>query len=338
MARPSPSQIGEYQIVRKLGEGSMGVVYEARGVHGERVALKILSPKIAEDEEFVHRFLREMRSVSLLDHPHVVRAVDYGVDLRQNLYFVALEFVEGVSLEKYLAEKKRLSVEEALRITKEVALGLDHAHRLGLVHRDVKPENILLDQEGRAKLADFGLAKPQGKASITATGVIVGTPFYLSPEQATAEEVDIRSDIYSLGVTLFHMLVGRPPFVEKSPLEVITAHCFRPFPSLRDFLPGVPDPVEKLVMKMVEKRPEDRFTTPREVVQWIEKIKKKVPLKGEDSPLVELEGKSDISWENMATRVSSHKPLEKKSFFWIFLVGGGVVILLVFLLFLWGKR
>lgn len=268
-AEKLPSKIGEYTVESKLGEGAMGVVYKA-SVGDLIVAIKVISPEISGDREFVQRFLREMQVVSTLDHPNIVKAVDFGVDVSQNMYFVALEFIDGKSLKDLLVQQKRLSLEDSLNLTKMIAQGLEYAYNHGIVHRDIKPDNILLTSGKQVKITDFGLVKSQSQSSITQTGAILGTPFYLAPEQAFADKkIDIRADLYSLGITFYHMLCGRPPFVFENPMKVITSHCYTPLPPVTDFVQNVPLPILQLIDKMTEKDRDKRFETPGQVIEAI---------------------------------------------------------------------
>lgn len=267
-----PTKIGDYRVISELGRGGMGVVYKALDEGGRALAIKVIYPELAEDNEFIKRFIREMQAVSSLDHPHIVKALDFGVDINQNIYFAALEFVDGCSLKAILQERSILPLDRALQITKEIALGLDYADGRGIIHRDIKPDNILIHRDGRAKIADFGLMKSAHQSSITQTGTILGTPHYLAPEQAVSDRnIDIRADIYSLGITLYHMLAGRPPFVAKNAMKIITAHCYKPLPSIFDFNPHVPEVVWDLILKMTVKDKEERLT-PEEVIVWIERL------------------------------------------------------------------
>ncbi len=268
-----PSKIGEYDIDGKLGQGAMGVVYRAH-LGDSPVALKVISPQVAEDKEFVHRFLREMQAISTLDHPNIVKAIDFGVDLSQNMYFVALEFIDGMSLQDMLQKRGKLHLQEALEITLQVAKGLDYAYNQGIVHRDIKPDNILIDYSGTAKLADLGLAKSQtAKKELTQTGTILGTPNYVSPEQIEGKaEIDQRADIYSLGCTLFHCLTGKPPYDDNTAALIILNHMTKPIPDPRSLNSDIPPKLAKFTMKMIAKSPEERPQSAREVAEFMEKF------------------------------------------------------------------
>ena len=249
-----------YVLERELGRGGMATVYLARELkHERRVALKLLHPELAATIG-PSRFLQEIRVTSRLQHPHILPVFDSGENSGQLWYTMPL--VEGDSLRQRLGREKQLPVEEALRITQDVATALEYAHRHGVVHRDIKPENILLEGE-QAVVADFGIAQAidaAGGERLTETGLALGTPAYMSPEQAAGQrEVDGRSDTYSLACVLYEMLAGEPPFTGLTPRAVLARHCIDPVPPLRTVRPGVPATVEWAITKALAKVPADRF-------------------------------------------------------------------------------
>ena len=248
------SRIEGYEIQSKLGQGAMGSVYRAKQVSLDRiVALKILSPRLAKDKSYVRRFLTEARSVAKLNHANIIQGIDVG-ESNKHFYF-AMEYVDGVTLIEILREEGPFEEKRALEIMESIAEALDHAHRNGLVHRDVKPDNIMVTQAGDAKLCDLGLAKSATKgASATNVGNVVGTPHYIAPEQARGEHhVDIRVDIYSLGATLFHILTGRTPYSGENPTVVMTKHLTDPVDDVRGIRPELSEGVAFLVYKMMAK-------------------------------------------------------------------------------------
>ncbi|RME80831.1 MAG: serine/threonine protein kinase [Planctomycetota bacterium] len=276
----------EYTILEKIGEGAMGIVLKAK-LQGKMIALKVISPKVSKKRDFQKRFLREMQVVATLDHPNIVKAIDFGVDLEKDIYFVALEYIDGKSLKQIIDEKGRVPLLLALEIGKQIAAGLQHAYENDVVHRDIKPDNILIGRDSCVKITDFGLVKgvegkekPKGLAGqkITSKQVILGSPLYMAPERALLKPLDIRSDIYSLGVTLFHALTGRPPYIHKSSVRIIAAHAYEPFPKPSEYLSGLPPQVDDFIMKATAKKPEDRFQTPKEchqrLVEMILELKK----------------------------------------------------------------
>ena len=267
------SRIEGYEIQSKLGQGAMGSVYRAKQVSLDRiVALKILSPRLAKDKSYVRRFLTEARSVAKLNHANIIQGIDVG-ESNKHFYF-AMEYVDGVTLIEILREEGPFEEKRALEIMESIAEALDHAHRNGLVHRDVKPDNIMVTQAGDAKLCDLGLAKSATKgASATNVGNVVGTPHYIAPEQARGEHhVDIRVDIYSLGATLFHILTGRTPYSGENPTVVMTKHLTDPVDDVRGIRPELSEGVAFLVYKMMAKSAEDRYQTPAELLEDVHTI------------------------------------------------------------------
>jgi tRNA A-37 threonylcarbamoyl transferase component Bud32 len=264
------------EVLDLLGQGGMGVVYKARQIELDRtVALKVLSPRLASDEEFARRFMREAKALASLDHPHIVRVHDFGREA--GLYFLVMEFVDGVSLREVLAQKK-LAPEQALRIVPQICEALEYAHSRGVIHRDIKPENILLDRAGSAKIADFGLAKivkdETGSVSITQTHEVMGTVEYMAPEQRDGlKEVDHRADIYSLGVVLYELLTGELP-VGRFDL-----------PSRRM---RIDVRVDDIVLKALEKNPELRYQRASHMGTDVSLVIAAGPEAGADCPVVDL--------------------------------------------------
>ena len=261
---------GRYALERELGRGGMAVVYLAHDITlGRRVALKVLKPDLALAVGH-NRFMREIRTVARLAHPHVVPLLETG-EAAGTVYFT-MPFMTGESLREKLDRVPQLPVDDALRIAAQVADALDFAHRHNVVHRDIKPDNILLE-EGHAVVADFGVACAIARAGgeeleekLTATGVVFGTPAYMSPEQASGERtIDGRSDVYSLGAVLYEMLAGEPPYRAPSVLSLITKILTFPIPSLQIDRPGVPDEIDRLVQRCLAKAPADRFQTAGEL-------------------------------------------------------------------------
>ena len=258
---------GRYEIQRELGEGGMARVYLAQDVrHNRQVALKVMRPDYASAIG-PERFLREIQFVARLQHPKVVPLFDSGE--ADGILFYTMPYIEGDTLRRHLQAERQLPVDGALRIAMDVCDALEHAASRGLVHRDIKPENILLSG-GHALVMDFGIARQRGGTSDTATGMAVGTPAYASPEQNTADTVDVRSDIYSLGCMLFEMLVGTPPFAGATPQATMMRHAVDPPPPLRTVRPSVPAQVESAVFKALEKVPADRHQTPMELRRALE--------------------------------------------------------------------
>lgn len=253
MTEQSLGKIAGFELLSKIGQGGMGAVYRARQLSMERVvAVKILPPELARDPLFVQQFLREARSAGQLDHPNIVRALDVGE--ADGYYYFAMEYIEGESAAARLARGERFSPLEVASIGEQIARALDHAWHRGILHRDIKPGNILINRHGVAKLADFGLAR---RISDTAEGTRAeGTPLYISPEQATGKgAIDVRSDIYSLGATLYHMLCGQTPFTGRTHAEIIRQHLHVPATPPHERFADLPRPLSDLLTRTLAKDP-----------------------------------------------------------------------------------
>ncbi len=249
-----------YEIVRRVGVGGMADVYLAEDTQlGRQVALKILHPQYAGDASFVERFRREALSAAKLQHPNIVQIYDSGQEGDFN--FIVMEYVEGRSLKDYLSEVGQLEIREAARVAGEVLTALAYAHRTGLVHRDIKPGNILLSDDGKVQVTDFGIARAEAGSTMTQTGTILGTAYYLSPEQAQGLPLDGRSDIYSLAVVLYEMLTGRRPFEGDSPVSIAYKHVREMPRPPSNFRQDIPRPLEAIVLNGLAKRPEDRYSS-----------------------------------------------------------------------------
>jgi serine/threonine protein kinase len=263
MASLSGQVIGGYRLLDLIGQGGMASVYRAQRLgDGRFLAFKIITPIVAQHEQFVKRFEREVQVVSRLHHPRIVPVVHYGeVDGRA---FLVMPYLTGGSLSDRIV-KKDLSAGEGARLLNHVASALTYAHERGIVHRDVKPSNVLLDSEGNAYLADFGLAQI-ADASLSLTGsALIGTPAYISPEQARGDRVDARSDQYSLGIVLFQVSTGTLPYDADTPIGVLMKHLYEPLPRPRDVSPTVPLTIERVILKATAKDPADRFRSVAEM-------------------------------------------------------------------------
>jgi len=254
----------EVVIERELGRGGMAAVFLGFDpALQRRVAVKMLLPEVATDLSVIERFLREGRTVASLDHPHVVRVL--GVRSRQGTSAIVMQFVDGRSLDVVLKEQGGLSIQAAGLILAQVAAGLQHAHDRGVIHRDVKPANVLIDREGRAVVTDFGIARRDDGSALTRTGIVLGTADYMSPEQRAGERVSPATDQYALGVLAFELLTGRLPFI--GDLATTTrGHMVLPPPALQSIRPDLPDDMETLVQRMLAKAPEDRWPSLADVV------------------------------------------------------------------------
>ncbi len=249
--------LGQFRIVERIGAGGMATVFKAYQPTLDRyVAVKVLPSYHARDPIFVKRFTQEARSVAKLAHPNIVQIHDFGT--QDDITYIVMEYVDGGTLKDRL--KRPLSVPEAVEFMIQAAEGLDCAHRNGIIHRDVKPANMLLRKDGHLLLSDFGIAKIlEGTTNLTRVGTGIGTPQYMSPEQGTGQAVDRRSDIYSLGIVLFHCLTGRVPFTADNPLTITVKHLNEPLPVEQLRLANVPAPIEQVVSKMTAKSAQDRY-------------------------------------------------------------------------------
>jgi serine/threonine protein kinase len=271
-------KLGRYEIVRELGKGAMGIVYLAKDpLIGRLVALKTIRPSAhADDEdtrEFQQRFTREAQAAGILNHPSIVTVHDIGQDEPSGTSFIAMEYVEGQNLKEVLAQGRPLSFEQAADIMAQVAEGLDFAHAKGIVHRDVKPANIILLEGNRAKITDFGIAKiTSGVANLTTTGQFLGTPNYMAPEQIKGTPVDGRSDIFSLGICIYECLTHRKPFGGDSLTSISYKIVHEPFPPLHDINPTIPEGFADVVSHCLEKDPAKRFQRGRDLANALRAV------------------------------------------------------------------
>ena len=262
--------LGPYRIVEKIGEGGMATVYKAYQPSMDRyVAIKILPPLYSEDPEYLGRFRQEAKVIARLEHPNIVPVHDFGE--QDGITYLVMRYIRAGSLKEILS-KGPLPLGDAVKVFTQVASALDYAHRQGVIHRDVKPANILVDPDGNAFLTDFGIAKLlAGTAHFTATGGAVGTPAYMAPEQSIGGEIGARTDVYALGVVLYEMLTGRVPYSADTPMAVILKHINEPLPLPSTFNPNIPEAVERVILKAMAKEPEDRFDTAGEMSEALQK-------------------------------------------------------------------
>ncbi len=260
-------KLGKYLVESELGRGGMGVVYRAQQTNLDRiVAIKVLAPSLIGDPDGVMRFQREARAIARLNHHGIIQVFD--IEEAEDLFFLVMEYVEGEGLDTFLA-KNKISQGRILRIVSDIADALHFAHEKGVVHRDIKPANVMLTKDGRVKVADFGLAHFLDSAGggQTKTGMVLGSPSYMSPEQVQGQRVDRRSDIYSLGVVLFRMLTGRVPFVAESSHALLFKHVQEQPPDPRELNPEITPEIRRLVLKALAKKTTDRFQTMAEFRQ-----------------------------------------------------------------------
>lgn len=253
-----------YEVLEKIGTGGMSDVYKAKDHKLNRaVAIKILKQEFSENENFVSKFRVEAQAAAGLMHANIVNVYDVGEE--RDIYYIVMELVEGITLKKYIEKKARLSVKEAISIAIQVSLGIEAAHNNHIIHRDIKPQNIMISKEGRVKVTDFGIAK--AATSNTITSNVMGSVHYTSPEQARGGYSDAKSDIYSLGITLFEMLTGRVPFNGDTTVAIAIKHIQEPMPSPRDFVPEIPVSVEQIVLKCTQKSPDARYQSIGELIE-----------------------------------------------------------------------
>lgn len=265
---------GRYEITARLARGGMSTVYTALDTRLDRqVALKVLYPHLAEDPTLVERFEREAKTAARLSHPHVVNVYDQGVDVRGDtpLAYLAMEYVPGVTLRQVISSHAPMEPERVWKYLRPVVDGLAAAHRAGLVHRDVKPENVLVSPEGAIKVADFGLARAATQHTGT-HAAILGTVAYISPELLSGEKADQRSDVYALGILAFEMLTGKQPFTGKSAVEVAMQHTTSRVPAPSSVVPHLPEAVDELVVHCTEPNPQDRPQDASQVLSLIDQI------------------------------------------------------------------
>ena len=270
---------GRYTIERPLGSGGMAEVFLARdGVLDRDVALKVLRGQYAGDEEFYERFRREATSAAGLSHPNIVQVYDRG-EAPDGTCYIAMEYVSGGTLKERLDERGPMEPERALAVAGQVAEALWAAHERGVIHRDIKPQNILITDMGHLKVTDFGIARAASAATISATNAVFGTAGYLSPEQALGEPATPRSDLYSLGIVLYELLTGVVPYRADNPVAVCMKHVTEPLTPPRRLDPTIPEAVDALVVKMLAKDPADRPASATELLDDIEGVRRGAPLR-----------------------------------------------------------
>lgn len=276
-SNPLPEQVGPYKIERKLGQGGMGTVY--LGKHdetGQLAAVKVLPASMAREEGFVARFAREIEAMHRVTGENVVEMYDSGE--WGETYYYSMEFVDGETLTERLMRERRIGWREVIEIASQICKALKAAHNTGIVHRDLKPSNLLMAKNGIVKLTDFGVAHVFAGDQLTATGGVIGTVEYMSPEQAQGKRVDKRSDIYSLGAVMYVMLTGRPPFTGKSPLDIAQKHKFGQFDSPKRIIPDLPHWLDEVICKCLEKNPDNRYPDAYVLQLRLQEIPKKVEM------------------------------------------------------------
>lgn len=259
-------KLGPYEIREEIGRGGMGIVYRAYHPSLDReIAIKVLPPHLIHNRELVQRFLREARAVAKLNHPNIVTVHDVGE--HEGTYYFAMQLVDGIGLDQAIAEKGAFSLEETKSIVKQVAGALGYAHQRDIIHRDVKPGNIIIDSTGQAVLTDFGIAKAITDTRLTQTGTSLGSPEYMSPEQAKGKPADHRSDLYSLGVVFYKLLTGCAPYSGETPLGLAVQHISEPVPAIRDVMPALPGYIDTIIQKLMAKEPSNRYQSASDLIR-----------------------------------------------------------------------
>lgn len=333
----SAPKLADYLLIAELGRGGMGKVYKAYHVpSGEIRAVKVLIGEAARSRKVRTRFQREAEVARSINHPHIVRVYEFERDPVRKVYFMAMEYMSGGSLSAMVREQGRLHWTYVLRVAKQVCEALNALHARGLVHRDVKPSNLLLDSSGNVKLADMGLIRYESEgdesSQLTATGAVMGTLDYMAPEQIVdPRNTDIRSDLYALGCTLFHLLTGRPPFPEGSAYQKIQQHLSHPLPEIGLLAPDVPSPFVLIINRLTAKDPSERFQNPSQLMDALRNLEKELLAGGSDPTASGLEIPEDFrrAVENAAAGTSSldHAVVRRRRQNWLFpaLIAAGVL-------------
>lgn len=334
---------GRYELIEKIGEGGMAVVYKGKDrLLNRYVAIKILRPEFTKDEQFIESFKRESQASARLSHANIVGVYDVGKE--GNIHFIVMELIDGKVLSEVIKEKGRIEYKEAISIIRQVASALSLAHKNQIIHRDIKPHNILITSTGVAKLADFGIAKAVSAATIVGgNNKIMGSVHYFSPEQARGAYVDERSDIYSLGIVLYEMLTGKVPFDGDNPVSIALMHINDPMPSLTKEVPGIPPQLEKIVNKATEKYQSNRYKTVDDMIKDLDDIEFITKVMGKDAFVVdspdtdevarykkeqssEKEYVTDVKPVKKERRKTDSKPSNEKNKMTMFIIIGAVVV------------
>lgn len=267
---------GRYKLIDERGRGSFATVYVARDRENNRIyAIKVMHIELSNEEELLARFQREAHILLNLNDPHVVRIIDYGND--NNTHYIVMDYIDGQSLKYHMLQEGQMDPLHALNYAHQIAEGLDAAYKQGVVHRDIKPQNILINSSDMVKITDFGLARSRETVTLTQSNVFMGTAYYISPEQAeSGRSADTRSDLYSVATVLFEMLTGHPPYEGETAVDIVIKHMNDKVPSACRLRPGLPIEVDYFMQKALAKSPADRYATPREFIGALEQLQERI--------------------------------------------------------------
>ncbi|MBD7912826.1 Stk1 family PASTA domain-containing Ser/Thr kinase [Clostridium cibarium] len=330
--------LNRYELIEKIGEGGMGIVYKAKcNTLNRYVAIKVLKPYLNNQVEIIARFKKEAHSIASLSHPNIVGIYDIGSE--NNINFLVMEYINGKSLDKIIRENNKLSTSKALDIASQIAEALDFAHSNKIIHRDIKPDNILITEDNTAKLTDFGIAKVANSMTITNSDNIVGSVHYFSPEQAKGNFIDSRTDIYALGSVLYKMVTGQVPFSGDTSIAVAMMHINNPVTPPKNIVNYLPENINAVILKALEKNPIDRFQTAGEFAEILNSIRNNPDLEvnfGEkliDSPTIEISNSHTLISHSRynSTVVIDKNSLKKRPTFFnkIMLVTGSIALTLI---------
>ena len=264
---------GRYKINRTIGVGGMAIVYEATDLTSNRtVAIKMLKDSISDNPQALRRFINESKAVAMLNHPNIVKILDISVKTEHK--FIVMDYIKGITLRDYMDDKRILNWRDAVGFITQILLALDHAHMKGVIHRDIKPQNIMVTEDGVIKVADFGIAKIPNAETVTMIDHAVGTIYYISPEQAKGKKIDARSDLYSLGVMFYEMVTGKLPFVAENAYAIMHKHINEAPEAPTNIIPNLPLGIEQIIMMAMEKLLENRYQSASQMIRHIYRIQR----------------------------------------------------------------
>ncbi|HEY4385680.1 MAG TPA: protein kinase, partial [Ktedonobacteraceae bacterium] len=278
---------GRYKLIDERGRGSFATVYVARDLEDNRIfAVKVMHMELSNDGELLARFQREARILQELSDPHIVRIFEY--DSGNSMHYIVMDYIDGQNLKYYMLKEGQMDPMRAINYTRQIAEGLEAAYKKSVVHRDIKPQNILINTKDMVKITDFGLARGRDTVTLTQTDVFMGTAYYIAPEQAeSGRSADTRSDLYSVAIVLFEMLTGEPPYRGETAVDIVIKHMNEKVPSICRLRPGLPNEMNNFMQRALAKDPAERYATPREFINALEQLQDRL----RDMPLIERVGK-----------------------------------------------